>query len=231
MSGDLALMEELKEKLKYTIEQLAPPLKYPADMPVSQYAVNIGLALRGMVSSKNHGEGEPLPLDINLLPGIYSPWRPTIRQVYSFSLLVAALALLFPIFQITTEAMDETANLQLRFDIINSKLEEKKLEIKKREPIQKAINEYNLIVDMGGNFVADLEVINTEAEKLGVRVDSITHQGTTISVSCQAKDYVTFRAYKTALEDSGRYSTPVSPPEGYPYTVGGVIKMEPVTGE
>ena len=93
-----------------------------------------------------------------------------------------------------------------------------KAEIKKREPLQKAIDDYHRLVDAGVSFTEDVELIRNEAERLGVQVGSIAHGGGSIDISCHADegDYITFRAYKTALEESGRFSTPVVPPEGYP---------------
>lgn len=231
MSTDLTLVEKLQAGLEYPIESLAPSLECPAYLPTSQYAVNIGLALRKMPSFENSGQGGLVPLDINLLPETYRPWRPTARLLYSFVVIVMALALLFPLFQITSEATAKTANLETKFDILNNQLTLKKLEIQRREPLQKAIGEYHAIVDMGGTFTEDLVVVRSEAEKLGVKVGSIIHKGDSIDVSCQAGNYLTFRRYLTALEESGRFATPIPPPEGYPYTTGGTIKLEPKAGE
>ena len=228
MSMDLSLIENLKAKLRYPVEPLAPPLGYPADLPVSQYAVNIGLALKGTAPPESLGQsGYPL-LDMNLLPEAYWPWRPKAKHIYAAVLMIAALGLLFPIFQVTREAMGKTTALEANFSILDAKLELQKQEIKSREPLQKAIIEYNTIGNMGGYFTGDVEVINSEAEKLGVQVESIAHAADSINIVCQAGDYVTFRAYKTALEESGRFTTPIPPPEGYPYTTGGTIKVEPV---
>jgi hypothetical protein len=231
MSTDITLVEKLQARLDYPVEPLAPPLGFPAYLPVSQYAVNIGLALRKTASSENSGQGRPLPLEINLLPDTYRPWRPTGKQLYSLAIIVMALALLFPLFQITNEATARTASLQSKFNVINVKLEQMKLEIQRREPLQKAIGEYQTIVDMGGYFTGDLVTIRSEAEKLGVNVGSILHQGNNIDVSCQADNYIIFRQYLTALEESGRFATPIPPPEGYPYTSGGIIKVQPKAGE
>jgi len=231
MSTDLTLVEKLQAELGYPIEPLAPSLECPAYLPASQYAVNIGLALREMPSFENSGRGGLVPLDINLLPETYRPWRPTARQLYSFAVIVMALALLFPLFQITSEATAKTANLETKFDILNNQLTLKKLEIQRREPLQNAIGEYHTIVDMGGNFTKDLVVVRSEAEKLGVKVGSIIHRSNSIDISCQAGSYLTFRQYLTALEESGRFATPIPPPEGYPYTTGGTIKLEPKAGE
>ena len=230
MSTDNTLVEKLQARLDYSVEPLAPPLEYPAYLPVSQYAANIGLALRKTASFENSGQDGPLPLEINLLPDTYRPWRPTGRQLYSLAVMVMALALLFPLFQITSEATAKTASLQSQFNVLNVKLEQMKLEIQRREPLQKAIGEYHTIVDMGGNFTEDLVTIRSEAEKLGVKVGSIIHQGDSIAVSCQADNYISFRKYLTALEESGRFASPIPPPEGYPYTSGGTIKVQPKAG-
>ena len=228
MSTDLTLVEKLPARLGYPVEPLAPPLKCPEYLPISQYAVNIGLALRKTASPRSPEQGGLLPLDINLLPEAYRPWRPSARQLYAVVVVLAALALIFPLFQVASEATAKTASLQSKLDILNNQMTLKQLEIQKREPLQKAINEYNSIIDMGGNFTEDLVVIRSEAEKLGVEVETVTHEENSITISwAEADNYTTFREYLTALEESGRFATPIPPPEGYPYTTGGPINLEP----
>jgi len=229
MSTDLTLVEQLQARSRYPVESLAPPLKYPPYLSVSQYATNIGLALRSIEPSEEPEQVNKFPLDMNLLPDEYRPWRPSARQVYSFLLVLAAVALVFPIFQVAAEAMDSTAKLQAQYNVLNTRLELTKAEIKKREPMQKAVNEFRTIIKREGSFAEDLAVIRNEAENLGVHVSSIVHGGEAIVVVCQADDYVTFRAYKTALEESGRFTTPIPPPEGYPYTTGGPLELETVS--
>ena len=231
MSEDATLGEKLQARLGYPIEPLVPPLECPENLPISQYAVNIGLALRETVSSENLGEGSYSPLDINLLPQAYRPWKPSANQIYLFGALIAIIAMLLPLYQITTDTIGKTATLETKHTTLNNELERRKVEIANREPLQKAIVEYHTIVDMGGGFTEDLGVIRDEADKLGVQVESISHAGKSITIACQADSYVTFRKYLTALEESGRFSSPIPPPEGYPYTKSGTIKAEPVTGE
>jgi hypothetical protein len=231
MSGDLALMGELQTRVEYPLETLTPPLEYPAHLPVSQYAVNIGLALKGTASAKSLGQsGHSLP-DINLLPQAYRPWRPSARQIYLFLAAVAAIALLFPLYQLTTEAMSETSILEARYNIVNTELGRRQAEIQSRQPLQKAISQYSTIVDMGGGFIEDLEVITSLAGELGIEVASINHGGSSITFACQTDSYLTFRDYVVALEESGRFTTPLIPPEGYPYTTRGTIKLEPKPAE
>jgi len=231
MSSDLTLVEKLQARGEYPIEPLVPLLECPVHLPVSQYAVNIGLAVKGTMLSENLGQGGYFPPDINLLPEVYKPWKPSARQLYFACFIIAAIALIFPLFQLASGAMDKTADLQAEYDSLNSELQQIQLELKKREPLQKAINEYGAIVDMGGGFTEELTVINSQAERLGVQLESVVHEGETITVTCEAGSYITFREYKTALEESGRFLTPVTPPEGYPYVTRGPIKLEPKPGE
>ncbi len=53
MSADPDLVEKLPARVGYPVESLAPPLECPKHMPVSQYAVNIGLALKGRTPPKS----------------------------------------------------------------------------------------------------------------------------------------------------------------------------------
>lgn len=226
MSAEAELIEKMQAKLGFNIEQLTPQLECPVFLPVSQYAANIGLAMRKEMPriSSDGGVGF-LPLDMNLLPQAYRPWRPTATQLYAAVVLIAAIALIFPLFQVTTESMGQTAVLQSQSDILNNQLMLKKMEIERREPLQRAIGEYNSVVTREGSFHEDITVIMKEAEKLDVEVSHIVHKGSEMDVSCDAKDYLSFRAYLTALEESGRFATPIPPPEGYPYTTGGTITI------
>ena len=84
------------------------------------------------------------------------------------------------------------------------------------------------VEDMGGGFTEDLKVIKSLAEELGVEVKAISHGGSSITITCQADSYTSFRDYLTALEESSRFTTPIpSPPEGYPNVKGGSITLEP----
>jgi hypothetical protein len=230
MSVKPELMERLKRRLEFKIEPLASPLDCPAFLPVSQYAANIGLALRlGDVSS--NGDAGSSTLSVNLLPQAYLPWRPTLKQIYSVIIIIAAVALVFPLWQLTTEEMRKTSALQMKDVALNAQLMRKKTEIERRDPLQKAIDEYNSIIVRDKSFAADIKVIVQEAAKLGIEVNSISHGGTNINISCKAADYISFRDYLAALEASGRFATPIPPPEGYPYTTSGSIKLTTQTSK
>jgi len=231
MSGNLALMEQLQAITSYPIEPLTPPLECPPHLPVSQYAVNIGLALKGTSSSKNTEQGQYSLPDINLLPLVYRPWRPSAKQIYFLCAIVALLVLLFPLYQFASGAMAETSLLQTKYNAINSLLQQRQIEIKNREPLQKAVAEYDSIINMGGGFTDDLAIIRNEAERFNVQIQSITHEGNSINVICDADSYTVFREFLTALEESGRFLSPIPEPERFPYLEGGKVTITPMSGD
>ena len=232
LSAEPDLVERLQERLAYKIEQLLPPLTCPPFLPVSQYAVNIGLAQRVEAALRgSSGQEAGIPsFNMNLLPDAYRPWHPTAKQVYSAVVLVLAVALTFPLIQVTTEEMNRTRILETKNDTLNNQLTLKMMEIQNREPLQKAISEYDSLIKRKGSFSEDIGVVLAEAERIGVDISSLTHNGKDIDVACQAEDYRDFRLYMAALADSGRFTTPIPPPEGYPYTKGGKIKLTVKTG-
>ena len=231
MSGNLALMEQLQAITSYPIEPLTPPLECPPHLPVSQYAVNIGLALKGTSSSKNTEQGQYSLPDINLLPLVYRPWRPSAKQIYFLCAIVALLVLLFPLYQFASGAMAETSLLQTKYNSFNSLLQQRQVEIKNREPLLKAVAEYDSIINMGGGLTDDLAVIRNEAERFNVQIQSITHEGNSIQVICDADSYTVFREFLTALEESGRFLSPIPEPERFPYLEGGKVTITPMSGD
>ncbi len=231
MSGNSDLIEDIKASVEYPVEEFEPALEYPEHLPVSQYAVNIGLALQSMTASGDTDGNLYLTPSINLLPKSYRPWRPTNKQTYLGIAFVAALVLLIPLYQVISDTMNETGTLERKFDGINSLLNMRKEELAKRVPLQQMISEHTTIVDMGGGFVEDLETLWNLAKELDVSIPAIEHDGISIRFNCETPSYLVFRQFITALEESGRFRTPVTPPEGYPYIASGAVTLNPKLAE
>ena len=194
ISSDLALTEKLQARLGYPLEPLTPPLEYPEDLPVSQYAVNIGLALKGKALSGEVEQGGFAPPDINFLPAVYHAWKPSVRQLYSLAALIVAVGLLFQLYQVTDDALAKTATLQARYGILNTELQKRQLELKNRAPLQQAVKEYRTISHMDGNFAEYLKVIDSEAAEHGVQLQSVTHRGDTITINWPVDSYDTIES-------------------------------------
>lgn len=225
MCGDPALMEELQARLRYPVAPLAPPLDYSESLPIYQYAANVGLALKG--KSRNIGRGQSSPFDINLLPEGYRAWKPSTRQLSLAALAVGCVAVIFYLYQATAEVQSKNADLQVRQSILANELQRRQSEIKNRVPMQKAVEEFNTILAMRGSFTENLEVIYARAEEVGVQIKSVDYESKGVTVYCEASDYTAFRKYLAALESTSRFSSPIPPPEGYPFTTKGAIKFQP----
>ncbi len=231
LADDPALVEALATRLDYPVELLPAPVECPPFLSFAEYAVNIGLALKASVSPGKRGGGNRTAPDMNLLPDEYSPWRPSVRQVLFAAVTVVGLVLLFPAYQLTTGALADTRVLEADKARVERELADKQAILQERAPLQLAVNGYNQIVGLGGNFSRDLAAIYDGAAELGVSVIRVNHKGDTVSVVCEAGSSQAFRGYLTALEDSGRFATPIPPPPGYPEVTGGTIEMEPVAPE
>ncbi|MFC2067292.1 type IV pilus biogenesis protein PilM [Chloroflexota bacterium] len=229
-SVEQTLLDNLQNRLEYKIEPLPPLLNCPEHLPISQYASNIGLVSQGSMSAHTTDRRRYSPLTINIWPQIHRPWRLSATQLYSLAFIAIALALLMPALQFTQKAMNETANLQTKRDILNEKLLQQKNEIGKRLPFERAVKDYQIIIGMNTHLTEDIEVINEQAEKVGIILESVSHKGTDWSIECTSDNYTVFRNYMAALEESGNFNTPIPPPEGYPYTTSGTIKLTSTKG-
>jgi len=77
LANDPAITQLIQSAIEYKIEPLMPVLECPSHLPISQYAVNIGLAMKGLppVNNLKPGVNHLEPIDINLLPREYRGWR------------------------------------------------------------------------------------------------------------------------------------------------------------
>ena len=229
---DLDLMDILGDRVSYNISTFLPPLECPPNLPVPQYAVCIGLALKGTQSViENPEQGIHAFPDINLLPSEYKPWRPSVRQIYATFAIFAVIALLVPMYNMTTNAMDKTAKLEAELTTFNTLLDMRRQELAKREPLQNTIDSYYSVLSADDTVTDDITLIRDEAKRLEVTITALNHSINGISISCSTDSYIIFREYVQALEDSGRFTTPVVPPEGYPYIKSGTISLTPVPKE
>jgi type IV pilus assembly protein PilM len=224
LSEDTELVNRIQESLAYTEGKFEIPFEYPEHFPVSQFTSNIGLAMKG-TGTRDIESGYTTP-DINLLPKNYKPWKPTTRQIYLSTAFIIALCILVPIYQVTSNAMAETSDLEQQYKSLNSLLDLRKAEIAKRDPLKQMVDEYNTITNLGGGFWEDYEIITGLADELEVIIPSINHLGSIIKFSCLTDNYQVFRDFLAALEKTGRFLSPIIPPEGYPYIKSGEITLE-----
>ncbi|MFC2008063.1 type IV pilus biogenesis protein PilM, partial [Chloroflexota bacterium] len=227
VSEDQTITEKLQKRLGYKFEPLEPFMERPEHIPINQYAGNIGLTSKGSIVAQGDNISHYSPFTVNFMPQIHRSWKPSAMQIYSVLFIIIALSLLMPTLQVTQRTMNETDGLQVKRDVLNETLLQKKAKIGKRLPLEEAVKEYEIITTMNINVTEDVKTVNDLAQTVGISLKSITHNVTNLSVECVSDNYTVFRNYLTALEASGVFSTPVPPPEGYPYTTKGTIKLTP----
>ena len=93
VSGELAQQQDAWElllgKQKYTVQVLPSPLEAPESFPASQYATNIGLALK---ETGLEATGYSL-VNLNVLPETYLPKPRPISEVLLVPVIIAGIAL------------------------------------------------------------------------------------------------------------------------------------------
>ena len=145
ITGDgevVPILQQLIERdLGYPVSSLEPPLKYPSDFPVSEYATNIGLALRDY-SARGISWGQAtrvIPVNINILPEKYRKPKEMNKKVLWAAGAMAGLGLLFMLYQANEGASNETADLEAKLSAANQQVEERAQLSQRLGEIQEAI--------------------------------------------------------------------------------------------
>ncbi|MDP2719610.1 MAG: pilus assembly protein PilM [Dehalococcoidia bacterium] len=225
-AGDQELVRGLGGKLSYPVKTLQPPFACPDGMPVDEYAVNMGMALWG--KKAREGKGSKIgvvPLQVNILPVTNLTLTQIVKRVsFAFAVLVVSV-LVYPMYQITVANMDHTSELRARAEVLDQLLKPRQAEIKQRDEMRETIQEYEALSGKLGTFIRDLRVIYDEAGKLGINVDTVSHDGKKITVSSSyiSQTYTSFSEYREgfdsfarALEDSGMFSSVKMVPLTFP---------------
>jgi hypothetical protein len=104
----------LQSEIEYPVESLAPQLEHPPELPVAEYMINLGLALK-----KIPPEGGAVPfhdISINLLSGKYRKTRAKpVRagRLVLWVILVGVLGLLYPLYQGLSQLKEENAGQEI----------------------------------------------------------------------------------------------------------------------
>jgi len=211
LANDTTACELVKAAIDNPIEALAPPLECPPELPVAQYAVNIGLALR-QASSKTTAKARAahLPVvDLNVLPHKYRPRPLSLTRIVLPLIAILLLALLFPVYQMKLSSQAEIADIQAELDSVNQQLhqvEQTVATINDTEAKANLLKEERESVFGTGKFADSLQLV-LGALSLGVQLTAITETGDQISLAGGADSRLTVINYVAALEQTGVFST------------------------
>ncbi|MFQ5826889.1 MAG: type IV pilus biogenesis protein PilM, partial [Dehalococcoidia bacterium] len=152
LTGELAVDPAIsglcRSKVGYTIEPLEPPLDCPPDLPLSEYAVNLGLALKEMTPARGMGRDRfPLSgLNVQLVDSSRS--RPRIlKESLAVAAIAGAVLLLVPVDQANSQFVSETGRMRAEVASAAEELNLRKIESKKAEAISQALSETTAMVE------------------------------------------------------------------------------------
>ena len=209
LSADAAAGKLINAEVEYPVEPLIPPLEFPPDLPAALYATNMGLALKKVpqkVSTAFHD------INVNILSAKYRAKAPSLPLRYIlFSLaLIIAIGLLFPLYQVKSQADAETMRLQTGLSNVSQELHQARLAANKAEQVQDTINkiaaevetrkqEHQYLLTKSRDFATNLELI-TKAIPAKAYFTSIKIGTDQITVEGEADSPFTVVSYAMALE-------------------------------
>ena len=223
VSGELAgapkACQSLADKLKYSVLPLSSPLKCPESLELSQFMVNIGLALKEL--SPGGGAGLSV-VNLNALPEVYQPKPPSLTKILAIPGVMVAIGLLVPLVMLVQNTTADTASLQVQLDTTSQLLQQK---LTQQQSLKKEIAELeqkvagleatnNAFTTVLNNFGRQQEIVNGDlgvSTSKGVlpstvNLSSISHASVTLTITGTAPSETEVLAYADALRGSDRFS-------------------------
>jgi type IV pilus assembly protein PilM len=209
VSGELG--EMLAGMLEYRVKPLPQLLSYPDGLNASEYATNIGLALRQIQT-----DFSPARVNLNVMPEIYLPKPfPTI-QLASWAFIALAIIVLL-LFGITTmQSYKGTIGLMTQISSIQTQVETKQGMQSAAKQLQTQIDEAQ---KAGNIFKQPLDSAKTQRAGVNNDLSKVTSllpgivtlksisYGHGITITGTAPDDTTVVDYVRALTNSGQFSS------------------------
>lgn len=220
LAADATTVRLIEAGIEYPVEPLTPPLEFPPDLPVALYATNMGLALKKLPrKAVSKGEAPRFrDINLNILSGKYkAKARPVPRQrILTTLALVAAIGLLFPLYQLNSQAGAETTRLQSELSVVGQELRQTRLAITEAEQVKDTINEVVAeadarqeeqqdILGKRGSFTSNLKSVDSVLPSQAY-FTSILIGSDEITVEGEANDSFVVTGYATALEAQTAFS-------------------------
>jgi len=221
LTGELSIAaatgQLIQTECEYPVEPLVPSLKFPSDCPVTLYAANMGLALKKVPRETAAGYRD---INVNILSEKYrkpAVHRVPVRYTLLIAILIIAIGLLIPLYQVKNQAGAETARLRSELSAYSQELREARLASDGATQSENTVNELSAevktirqehrdILAQGGNFANILRMV-TSALPPPAYFTSIEIGSEQITIRGKADSAFTVVTYSTALEKLEEFST------------------------
>jgi type IV pilus assembly protein PilM len=208
VSGELG--EMLAGTLEYRAKPLPQVLSYSDGLNTSEYAANIGLALR-----ESRMEAGSARVSINVAPEAYQPKPFPLMQLVSWVFIIIAVAILLVLGYMTLQSYRETLSLETQVLASQTK-------VTGRQGTDAAIKNLQTQIDdakkSGAKFVNKIEDTKTQRADVISDLSTVTSMlpgiidltsisyGTGITITGIAPDETTIVDYVRDLRNSGNFS-------------------------
>jgi len=205
MAEDTSLRQQIEERVGYPLESFAPPLEFPSHLPVAQYAVNMGLALRQVARPEgNNQEERALPVRINLVPRSNPFWRLTRQRAAFLGALAVGIVIAYLLFQLSASAGQEVARLEAAVRAMDQEVKLKQDQGKQLTQVKADIQDFANLTPPLGRVTAAMDVIE-ESLIPGVRLNTVNIGGGTAAFSVSAETVDDAIQFVKTLRADGRF--------------------------
>jgi len=218
LANDTTACDIVKAAINSPIEPLTPPLKCPPDLPLAQYAVNIGLALRQASSKKPASSGTArLPVvNPNVFPQRYGPQTISPASILYSLVAMALIAHLLFVYQWKIGGEATIADIQDELISVNRQIDEmREVTITTAAAIDDTEAEVDRLEEELESILAGLATsslshslqLALNAVPKGVQITSIHQTAEQITLGGDADRESSVADYVLALERTGVFST------------------------
>ena len=204
-AADPVLLESVRAQVDYDYEEFLPDLEYPPSLPVSEYAVNLGLALRGRAPAAEAGGGT-VPLYINLMAPRQSIFHVTPAMGAGGGMALFALALLSVLYGQLTGSQAETRALEAALAPIERAVSARRVELGQLNQMEGSISEFQELTAPWGH-VADVRELIESTVIDGITISSLTVNPEKVSLAASADSIDTAIDFVEALRATGRFES------------------------
>ena len=202
-AADPVLVESVRAQVDYDYEEFLPNLEYPPSLPVWEYAVNLGLALRGRAPTAE-ANGGTVPLYINLMPPRQSILHVTPATGVIGGAALFALAVLGTLYGQLTNSQAQTQRLESELAPIERQVDARRVELGKLSQLEGSIGEFEELTAPWGH-VAEIRDLIESTVIDGITISTLTVNPEDVALAASADSIDTAIDFVEALRATGRF--------------------------
>jgi hypothetical protein len=139
-------------------------------------------------------------LNLDILPDRYRRKHMSFRQMTIALGIVAGALLLVLLYQVALDMMGQTDSLQAEANILDSRMQLRSISLSTQADMDMFTAEYDAIDAKRDIVYNDVIAIKNAADRVGIVLDEIIHDGKAVIVNCPSGGYTTYSDYRNTFE-------------------------------